>query len=127
MANLKLFKVNAIVEIMVVGKDENEAILIASSNFAKESEYVKYRSNMVVKQSDVPSDWLDMIPYSSGAKVNQKCSSLVPIENKPVVHEEVIVPEVVKPEPIKPTVTMPNIISNMPILNFNIPIRKEIR
>ena len=128
---LELFKATAQIDIMVMASTQEEADQIANEQVDSEIEYLKCHSVKVANIREIPSNWVDSIPYYPQGETIQdkKCSELVSngveaVVATPVTVEEIPVepnPEPV-PEPIRPPVRPQ---APMPNLNFNIPPRRK--
>lgn len=75
----KLYKVKVETELMVMGLDKKDAEAVARKNAPNEiSEYGTCSVALIQKSSDVPSDWKDIIPYTSEGVIqdHRKCKEI---------------------------------------------------
>ena len=98
-----LYKVRIGIELMVVGKNEKEAIKIAKENAPEEiPEYGKGKAIGVTRFSDLPNDWKEVIPYSnSKATEKRTCWQIMEQIKDGIKKEELLKEEKTEQKPKK--------------------------
>ena len=75
---MKLFKVKAITEIIVLANNNEEAVQLAKNNIQSELDYCAYKVFSINKMEDIPEDWKSNIPYHPmGLNETRKCSEVL--------------------------------------------------
>ena len=77
---MKLFKVKADIDVIVLAEDGKSAISVAKNNIQGEIDYANYKVFSVDQMTDIPDDWKGNIPYYPfGVNEVRKCSELLRI------------------------------------------------
>jgi len=80
---MNLYKVIIETEIMVMAKDQNQAIEVAKKNAVNEAYYGQGSASKITNSSEIPEEWRHLFPYApDGHSETRKCIEIVSVKNK---------------------------------------------